>query len=228
MSEWASYRLQDFIPFTSDIYFRLLERMGEAFWPLQLLTLAVGGAALFLAKKNRARPACLLVAAVWAFVGVAFFMQRYAELNWAGGYVGYAFLVQAAIPFLIGLIGRGMDESQYCKSPPVVAGTVIALFGLIAQPLFAPLSGGSWFQAEVFGIHPDPTAIVTLGVTLIALRGVLMWAAAIIPILWILISILTLLVLDASKTVPLLAVLVVGVTCLMWKSIAPLPGSPKH
>jgi len=34
-------RLQDFIPFTAEVYFRLLERVGEAFWQQQLLTLAL-------------------------------------------------------------------------------------------------------------------------------------------------------------------------------------------
>lgn len=81
MNGWSSYALQDFIPFTADIYFRLLERMNETFWPLHLLTLLLGLAALWLAIKNRPRLACLIVAPLWGFVGVAFFIQRYAELN---------------------------------------------------------------------------------------------------------------------------------------------------
>ena len=51
-------------------------------------------------------------------------------------------------------------------------GIAIALFGLILMPLMAPLSGGSWYQTEVFGIHADPTAVFT--VLVIALVG-LVW-----------------------------------------------------
>jgi len=217
MSDWASYRLQDFIPFTAEVYFRLLERMGEAFWPLQLLTLALGGVVLLLALKSRTRLACLLLAPLWVFVAVACLGQRYAELNWAGGYIGHAFFAQAFLLALIALIGRRIGKPPHGKSPPLVAGVGIALFGLIGQPLMAPLSGGSWYQAELFGVHPDPTAITTLGLALVALRGGMIWAAATIPALWILLSGLTLLVLDASRAVPLFAVLAIGMLGLVWK-----------
>lgn len=220
MNEWASYRLQDFIPFTADVYFRLLEGMGEAFWPLQFLTVAVGGAAFLCALNNRSRFAWLLVTPLWVFVGVAFFLQRYAELNWAASYMGKAFFAQAALLALVPLIGGRNGERQFGKSTPVVAGMAITLFGLLGLPLIAPLSGGSWYRAEVFGIHPDPTAIVTLGLVLIALRGMAMWVLAIIPMFWVLFSSLTLFVLDAPKAAPLIAVLATGIFGLVWSSVA--------
>jgi len=217
-----SYRLQDFIPFTADVYFRLLERMGELFWPLQLLTLALGGMALLLATKNRARAASLLLVPLWGFVAVAFFMQRYAELNWAGGYIGHAFMAQTAVLAFVALMGPGISHPPSRKSPPVAAGAVIAVFGLVGQPLIGPLSGGSWHQAEVFGIHPDPTAITTLGLALVGLRGIRMWVVAIIPALWLVLSALTLLVLDASRALVLFVLLGAGVLALVWKSASSL------
>lgn len=213
-----SYRLQDFIPFTAEVYFRLLERVGEAFWPLQLLTLTVGGVALLLAIKNRVRAVGLLLAPFWALVAVAFFIQRYAELNWAGGYIGYAFLAQAGLLALIPLMDTGISDPPQRKSPSVVAGAAIALFGLVGQPLIAPLSGSSWYQAEVFGAHPDPTAITTLGLALVALRGIRLWVIATIPVLWLLLSALTLLVLDLPRAIPLFVVLGGAVLGLVWKS----------
>ncbi len=219
MNEWMSYRLQDFIPFTSDVYFRLLEGMGEAFWPLHILTLALGLAALLWALGRCPRLCCLLLASLWVFVGVAFFLERYSDLNWAAHYMGSAFFTQAAFLALIPLIGGSTDGSRHGKKAPVALGAATALFGLIGYPLIAPLSGGSWFQAELFGIHPDPTAIVTLGIVLIAFRGLAMWVLAIIPLLWILISSLTLYVLDAPRAVPLIAVLAIGVVGLFWKSV---------
>jgi len=219
MSAWTSYRLQDFIPFTADIYFRLLERMGETFWPLHLLTLALGATALLLTLKNHARLACLLTAPLWAFVALTFFLQRYAELNWAGGYVGYAFIVQFILLLLIALTGLGLDNAPHYKKPPVIIGTTLVLLGLIVLPLIAPLTGGSWPQSEVFGIHPDPTAIITLGLTLILLRGFILWAMAIIPALWMLISGLTLMVLGAPGALALFAALAIGLIGLVWKQV---------
>ncbi|OJA07038.1 DUF6064 family protein [Halomonas sp. QHL1] len=219
MNEWTSYQLQDFIPFTAEVYFRLLERMSETFWPLHLLTLALGVATLVLALRHRTRIACLLPAPLWAFVAVAFFIQRYAELNWAGGYVGYAFIAQAMLLVVMALTGWGIDKASRRTSLPVVMGTAITLFGLIIMPLMAPLSGGSWYQAEVFGIHANPTAVTTLGLVLIMLRGFALWIAVIIPALWLVVSGLTLQVLDSSGATVLFAVLAIALVGLVWKSI---------
>ncbi|MGM0825288.1 MAG: DUF6064 family protein [Pseudomonadota bacterium] len=220
MNAWTSYRLQDFIPFTAEVYFRLLERMGETFWPLHLLTLALGAAALVLALQHRPRIACLLPAPLWAFVAVAFFFQRYASLNWAGGYVGYAFVAQAVLLVVMALTGWGMNKAPRRTSPPVVMGTAITLFGLIIMPLIAPLSSGTWYQAEVFGIHADPTAVTTLGLVLSMLRGSALWIAAIIPALWLVVSGLTLQALDSTGAVVLFAVLAIALVGLVWKSNA--------
>ncbi len=218
MNGGSSYALQDFIPFTVDIYFRLLERMNETFWPLHLLALALGLAELWLVVKNRGRPACLLIAPVWGFVAFAFFIQRYAELNWAGGYIGYFFVAQAILFILIALTGKGLDNAS-CKRPAAVIGIAIALVGLIGWPFIAPLTGGSWSQAEVFGIHADPTAMVTFGLTLISLRGRGLWLIALIPALWLLISGLTLWVLGAPTAIVLFSVVAIGLLGLVWKSV---------
>ncbi|MBS3666632.1 DUF6064 family protein [Vreelandella boliviensis] len=219
MNAWTSYRLQDFIPFTAEVYFRLMERMGETFWPLQLLSLALGAATLALALRHRTQLACLLPAPLWAFVAVAFFFQRYAELNWAGGYVGYAFITQAGLLVVMALSGWGMDNAARATNPPVAIGIAITLFGLIIMPLVAPLSSDSWFQAEVFGIHADPTAVTTLGLVLILLRGFALWIAVIIPALWLVVSGLTLQVMGSTGGVVLFAVLVIALVGLVWKNM---------
>lgn len=218
MNGWSSYALQDFIPFTADIYFRLLERMGETFWPLHLLTLILGVAAFWLALKNRARLTCLLIAPVWAFIAYAFFIQRYAELNWVGGYIGYLFFAEAILLLLISLTGVGLDNGSR-KRPATVIGIAISLVGLIALPFLAPLTGGSWYQSELFGIHADPTAIVTFGLVLILFRGWPLWLITLIPALWLLISGLTLSVLGASAAIKLFIVLAIGLVSLVWRSV---------
>lgn len=218
MNGWSSYALQDFIPFTADIYFRLLERMNETFWPLHLLTFALGVAAVLLAFKNRGRLACLFISPVWGFVAFAFFIQRYAELNWAGGYIGYFFFAQAILFILIALTTKRLDNA-FWKKPSVVIGIAIALVGLIGWPFIAPLTGGSWSQAEFFGIHADPTAMVTFGLALILLRGWGLWLIALIPALWLLISGLTLWVLGAPTAIMIFIVLAIGLIGLVWKSV---------
>ena len=217
MNDWASYALQDFIPFTADIYFRLIERMSETFWPLHLLTLALGVASLWLALKNRTRLASLFIAPVWAFIAIAFFIQRYAELNWAGGYIGYFFLAQAFLLLVIARIGFGLDSGPR-KRPVTFVGIIIVLVGLIGLPFMGPLSGGNWSQAEVFGIHADPTAVTTLGLSLIIFRGWALWLIALLPLLWLLLSGLTLWVLGSPTAIVLFSVLAIGLIGLVLKS----------
>ncbi|SEH94494.1 hypothetical protein SAMN05660691_02319 [Rheinheimera pacifica] len=225
MNNYVSYQLQDFIPFSADVYFRLLERINETWWPLHLLGLALGATALVLALKKRERLVWLLIAPVWAFVAVVFFMQYYAQLNWAGHYVGYAFLAQAILLLLLALAGfsrskvSAANTSAVANSRPaaVAIGLGIALTGLLALPLMATLSGGGWWQAQVFGIHADPTAISTLGLALMLLRGWRLWLVACIPMLWLLLSGLTLWVLQATEAWLLFAVLaaaLVGIAVL--------------
>lgn len=232
MNSFTSYELQDFIPFSADVYFRLLERISETWWPLHLVSLALGAAALMLALfvrkyEQRARLVCLLIAPVWAFVAMVFFIQHYAQLNWAGNYVGYAFLAQAILLLWLALTGSGLSKAPAANTRPlagsrpavigVAIGIAIAVTGLIAQPLIAPLlvaadsvatdSDSSWWQAQVFGIHADPTAITTLGLMLILLRGWRLWLVAFMPMLWLLLSGLTLWVLEAAEATLLFSVL---------------------
>lgn len=217
MSTGLSYSLQDFIPFTADIYFRLLERMSESYWPLHLLMLAVGLVTCWLAWKHHARLAVVLLAPVWGFVAYAFFMQLYAELNWAGGYIAYFFFTQAIL-LLMALTGIGLDSRP--GKGAFALGIVIAFSGLLVMPFIGPLSSGSWLQAEVFGVHPDPTAVTTLGLVVILFRGWYLWLIAIVPAIWLLYSGLTLWALGANPAA--MVIFVVLGTALMgmvWKSL---------
>lgn len=216
MIEWDSYQVQDFIPFSAEVYFRLLERMSETYWPLQLFTLALGVVVLVLALRGKARLALLLLAPVWVFVGVAFFSQRYANLNWVGHILGWVWIVQAAFLVLCGITGCGTADRTGLLSGGAVIGVFVALLGLLVFPLFTPVLGSRWTQAEVFGLQPDPTAVASLGVFLIAFRGWVLWLACIIPILWISFSAFTLQVLEAPWWPALFAVVAVALGGSIW------------
>ncbi len=197
MSDWTSYQFQDFVPFTAEIYYRLQERTGEIFWPLHLMTLLLGGLSLFWAINQRPRIACLLLAPLWAWVGVGYFLQRYAALNWAGHYIGWAFLAQALLFLVLAITHWKLVPPANLQRVPAVIGLLTALFGLLVYPLVAPLLGHPWFQAETFGIHPTPTAITSVGVILLISHGVGQWLVAVIPLLWLLFSGMTLRVVNA-------------------------------
>jgi len=82
---------------------------------------------------------------------------------------------------------------------------------LLGYPLIAATIGPGLSHAETYGLHADPTAIATLGVLLILLRGPSFWLASLIPILWCVIGALTLMAIEASwALIPLAAVAIIA------------------
>jgi len=225
----ASYSVADFVPFTAEAYFRLIERFGEMVWPWHGATLVLGMAAVILAWRGGPRIACALLAVPWAWVGIAFLGQRYAQLNWAGSWFAGAFLVEAGMLLLLAATGAGFDRAGAARttgqasvreySIPRAGGLVLAMIGLIAYPAIALLAGFGALQAETFGIHPDPTAVATLGIALLVLRGAGLWLAVAVPVLWCVVTGLTLQALDASWAAVPLAVAAAAIILAAWKSV---------
>jgi hypothetical protein len=92
------------------------------------------------------------------------------------------------------------------------------VYALAIHPLIAPLSGRPWTQAEIFGLAPDPTAIATLGVLVAAARP--NWLLLILPLLWCIISGLTLWTMESPEAplVPLAAAVTLGIAA--WKTLS--------
>jgi hypothetical protein len=191
MSEWWTYRPQDFLLFSPRVYSRMFEAYNAALWPLQWLMLAVGFFALILALRHprlHVLPVNLILAVSWMWVGWSFLWERYASINWAVNYVAPAFALQAVALAVSGLNDgatvRGRGGRYYIS-------LALGIAGLLAYPLASMLLGRSWTGAEFFGIAPDPTAIVTLAI--LAMRGGVPAALlSIIPLLWLGLSGLTL------------------------------------
>ncbi|RWK41427.1 DUF6064 family protein [Mesorhizobium sp.] len=205
MSEWWTYRLEDFLLFSPRVYWRMFELANAACWPLHLLTLAAGLAMVLLVLLQPRRHGlwiAFVLAALFAFVGWSFLWSRYAAINWAIAYVAPAFGLQALLLAFGGARGGlAFDRRDLAAR----LGLLIAVVGLVVYPLLPPLFGRPWASAEVFGIAPDPTAIATLGVMLAASGGLVPLLLA-IPLLWLLLSGLTLHAMgDPQAWLPLLA-----------------------
>ncbi len=191
MSEWWTYGAQDFLLFSPRTYWRMFELQNEAYWPLPVLTLALGGIVTFLAARASARAirvAAVILAAVWAFVAYTFLWDRYADINWAITYVAPAFALQALLLLLI-VFRRAIAVQT--RGLAAWIGYGLLAFATVGVPLLAPLHGRDGATSEVFGIAPDPTVIATLGFLLL-LRGRFVWPLYPIPVLWTLLSGVTL------------------------------------
>jgi hypothetical protein len=213
MSEWWTYTLSDFLLFSPRTYYRLIELYNAAVWPAQIVTVGLGLAirALLGRAAVRGRLIAAILAGCWLFVAIAFHANRYATINWAAVYFAWGFGLEAAL-----LIWTGVVRGRLVFERPVDlagrAGLRIFLFALAVLPMVGPLLGRGWRQVEIFGVAPDPTAVATLGILLLATgRGSRM--LIVVPAIWCAISGATLLAMKAPDAwiAPLTAVVVVSV-----------------
>lgn len=210
MSEWWTYRPQDLLLFSPRVYWRLFELTNVAFWPLHLATLALGVVMILLTlnrPKGSGRFTALALAMVWAFVAWTFLWNRYASINWAMVYVAPVFGLQAVMLAVAAVPHAGVIFEW--KDLAGRSGLMLALAGLF-YPLLAPFFDRGWISVEVFGLAPDPTAVVTLGF-LLAGRGAFAVLLAVIPLLWLLISGLTLHTLGDPQSGILFAIVAAGI-----------------
>jgi len=211
MSEWWTYTLRDFLLFSPRTYYRLIEIYNAAIWPAQILAVGLGLAiwALLGRAASRGRVIAAILAGCWLWVAIAFHAHRYATIHTAAVYFAWTFGLEAALLIWIGTV-RGRLAFEQPVDLANRAGLWIFLFALVVEPLIGPLVGRSWRQVEIFGVAPDPTAIATLGLLLLA-EGRRRWTLFVIPVLWCAITGATLLAMKAPDfwIPPLVAVLVV-------------------
>lgn len=221
MSEWWTYTLSDFLLFSPRTYYRLFELYNVAIWPAQIVAVVLGLAILAILRRTDAlhnRLIAGIVAGCWLWVAIAFHAHRYATINWAAVYFTWGFALEAAL-----LIWTGVVSGRLVFQPPADlaarAGLGIYLFALAIEPTIGPLLGRAWRQIEIFGVAPDPTAVATLGILLLA-KGRGRWALIVVPAIWSAISGTTLLAMRALDAwiAPLAAALVVAFA--IWQARA--------
>jgi hypothetical protein len=218
MGDLATYSLNDFVPFTPEVYFRLFTRLNEAVWPAHLAAVLVAGVIVWSAVRGRGRTVGILLAICWGWVGWIYHFELYASLNWAGTYSGWAFLVQSALLVAYGVAGRLDRHGDGPPDGPSRVALALATFGLVMVPLFGPLSGRGWGGLQIFGVAPDPTALATLGFVLTAERT--RWLLVVIPVVWCLWSGATGWVVGDPSGLMAAGASVLALVVAAWKTIA--------
>jgi hypothetical protein len=213
MSEWWTYRLSDLLLFSPQTYYRLFELYNAAIWPAQIVAIALGFAVLLLGRRpgaSRGRWIAAILAGCWLWVAIAFHANRYATINWAAVDFAWGFGFEAALLLWTGVV-RGRLVFGPGEGPIGRAAVGIFLFALVAQPFLGPLCGRPWRQVEIFGVAPDPTAVATLGLLLLA-AGRVRWELLAVPAIWCAITGATLLAMKAPDfwVTPLSAALAVS------------------
>jgi hypothetical protein len=198
LGDGSSYRPADFVPYPAEAWFSLVERFGESVWPLHVAAMLGGLALPLLIRAGRGRIALVVLAAAWSWVGWAFLLQRYAVLNWAGGLLGGLFIAQAVIVLALAAAWPRVRAPRPANAAHRFLALATVAVGLVGVPLITGLAAGSAFRAETFALHPDPTAIASVGILAFALRPAAMAVALALPAGWCALAAVHLRVLDAA------------------------------
>ena len=185
---WLSYRPGDFLMFAPRTYWRLFELVNAAWWPAPLVGWAAGAGAVWASARGRAsaapawvgRVVLAVLALAWACAGTLFLWERFAPIHWVMAWWAGLFGAGALLLFAGALLRDGWAFAATGARHRVA--WVIGLAALL-MPLVAPAAGRPWAQAELFGLAPDPTALLTLAVLLV-LRAQATWPRWALRVLW--------------------------------------------
>ncbi|MEK0082338.1 DUF6064 family protein [Benzoatithermus flavus] len=221
MPEWRTYTLEDFLLFSPRVYWRMFELHNAAVWPLQIPALLLGAAILVRLVRPRSwsdRVIPAILAAAWLWVAWSFLWNRYATINWAMRYVAPVFAAEALLLLWLGSL-RGRLRFALAPTAPSAIGLALLAYALVLHPLVAGLAGRSIRATELFAITPDPTAIATLGLVLLAGSGAVAWPLLVLPLVWCVLSWATLHTMGAPEGWIPLAAAGLAVAGRLWPRV---------
>ena len=193
MGELTSYSLSDFILFSDKVYFRQFELYNHAIWPLHLIAI-VFSLVIFFALWEKpvwaGRVIAVLLTLSWVWVAWAFLYANFYQIHVVANWYALGFVLQAGLIIWYGLIKNRFTLAEESRNK-INIGLVLIFISLILYPFIALITGRSWLQFEMFSLTPDPTALATLAILVLCKASRVLY---VIPIIWLLISGMTLIV----------------------------------
>lgn len=174
------------LPFSVEQFLGVFRAYNLAIWPAQIMLYLVGVALVLLAVRCAGRwPILGGLALLWAWMGVAYHLAFFAEINPAAWLFGAVFLVQAGVwPIwawrVPTLIFRAANRNR-----KIVGWTLVA-YAFLGYPMLNVVLGHGYPMMPTFGA-PCPTTIATLGLLTWAVPSP-PWYVWVVPILWTLIG----------------------------------------
>ena len=175
-------------PFTTDQFLGVFRSYNDGIFPMQLVLVALAIAAVLIAAGSRkemsaaaGRVVSAILAVLWLWMGVAYHIVFFRQINPLAIGFGLLFIVEGAALLWIGGV-RGHLTFRPAFDWRSLTGWGLIIFSLIVYPLLAYAFGQRYPAMPTFGL-PCPTTIFTI--------GLLFWSPpararipAIIPIVW--------------------------------------------
>ena len=173
------------LPFTKEQFLDLFAAYNEALWPalIALWLASVVVSLLVFSSRRAGRWVSAVLAAHWAWSGLAYHAAFFTRINPAAWIFASLFFAQAALFIRVGVVQGRLSFAPWRNAWARVA------WGLVAYSLVYPAINAaqhlSVWRIPAFGV-PCPTTIFTAGVLMLAEpRSRLL---AIIPVIWSLVG----------------------------------------
>ncbi len=176
------------LPFSTEQFLRVFESYNLSVWPLQVLFYLLGILTLILIYRNSShsnRLISLILAFFWLWMGVAYHIAFFSQINKAAYFFGIIFIIQSLLIIYYGLIKRKLDFT-FERNIFSYTGAILITFALIIYPVIGYFFGHIYPASPTFGL-PCPTTIFTLGIFLL-LKEKIPVVLLIIPVIWSLIG----------------------------------------
>lgn len=174
------------LPFTKDQFFDLFAAYNGALWPALIalwIASVVLSLLLFSSRRPTGRWVSALLAAHWAWSGLAYHAVFFTRINPAAWIFAALFLVQAIFFVWVGIVQRRLSFV------PTRNGWALLAWLLVAYSLVYPALNAvqhlTMSRIPTFGV-PCPTTIFTAGILMFAVPR--SWPLAIIPVIWSLVG----------------------------------------
>ncbi|MGZ3714497.1 MAG: DUF6064 family protein [Ktedonobacterales bacterium] len=142
-------------------------RGNAAIWPMQLVWYAGAAAMVGLALWPRRRSTqliCVLAAAYFAWVGIAYFGVLNSKMNFAGLWAA-VFILEGILFVVAGIVRRDLVIAPH-RDLASVLGAVLIGYALVGYPIIGLLGGHPLSTLPVFGFSPCASVIFCFGLLL--------------------------------------------------------------
>ncbi len=176
------------LPFSVEQFLNIFAEYNRAVWPMQVVLVFLAVGAIFLAVRPKSfsnRVITVLLACLWLWMGVAYHLAFFTQINQGAYAFAVLFIAQAVLLLFAGMVHRDLTFRVRWNAVGVVGGLFI-VYSLLIYPAVGFFSGHSYPYSPTFGV-PCPTTIFTFGLLLWADRKVpryVLW----IPLVWSLIG----------------------------------------
>lgn len=158
------------IPYSGEVYAYLLAGYREAYVAIEIVVcLAV--AALLVAGGKAVRPvwriSAFALAALWLWLGTGFYWQTYEPLNWAGRYMGWAAILQAALVMVWGAVAGRFQPELRPMTHRRRLGVAVLVLAALTGPIVSLFSGKDVSAVQAIGVTPLATMAATLALLLL-------------------------------------------------------------